>query len=294
MYDSFATPWTEACQVRPWDSPGRVLVWVAIPFSWVSFQPRDQTWVSYISGEFFSSSEPPGKPYKVMVWCTVYRVGPSQGDPSMCLTRRTTEKDPRQESPLCAWMGRIARETGQRGLLIASYQRLEQRLWLGHNPAGRQSCPCTLGVARLPTSQAATPPSCQSHWGRAATGKKSFVSVCAGSLWSCLTLWSCRLWLFRLLCQGGGFSRQEHWSILANTGCHTLLEHFISCCPGRQIPWVSGVVRTPATQAAAPPPHLASQGKPKPSRAASGANPSGRPTCRGGNTMTIETQRQCG
>ena len=28
-----------------------------------------------------------------------------------------------------------------------------------------------------------------------------------------------------------GFSRQEYWSILANTGCHTLLEHYISCCP---------------------------------------------------------------
>ena len=27
-----------------------------------------------------------------------------------------------------------------------------------------------------------------------------------------------------------GFSRQEYWSILANTGCHTLLEHCISCC----------------------------------------------------------------
>ena len=33
----------------------------------------------------------------------------------------------------------------------------------------------------------------------------------------------CRLWLARLLCwgQGGGFSRQEYWNLLASTGCHT-------------------------------------------------------------------------
>ena len=36
------------------------------------------------------------------------------------------------------------------------------------------------------------------------------------------------------------------------------------------------------------------RGKAKSSRAASGANPSGRPTCRGGNKTTIETQGQRG
>ena len=44
----------------------------------------------------------------------------------------------------------------------------------------------------------------------------------------------CRLWPSRLLCQGGGFSRQEYWSILANTGRHTLLECYTSCRPSRQ------------------------------------------------------------
>ena len=33
---------------------GRILEWVAIPFSRVSFQPRDQTQVSLIAGRFFS------------------------------------------------------------------------------------------------------------------------------------------------------------------------------------------------------------------------------------------------
>ena len=65
------------------------------------------------------------------------------------------------------------------------------------------------------------------------------------------------LWPARFLCQGGGFSRQEYWSVLANTGCHTLLEHCISCCPRRQLHWVPAAARTLETQAAAAPPHLA-------------------------------------
>ena len=45
--------------------------------------------------------------------------------------------------------------------------------------------------------------------------------------------------LWTVACQAslpGGFSRQEYWSVLANTGCHSLLEHSISCCPSRQLP----------------------------------------------------------
>ena len=79
----------------------------------------------------------------------------------------------------------------------------------------------------------------------------------AGSLWSCLTLCNpvdCGLPGFSV--REGGFSRQEYWSILANTGCHTLLEHYISCSPSRQCPWVPGAARTPETQADASPPHL--------------------------------------
>ena len=33
----------------------RILEWVALPFSRRSSQPRDQTQVSYIAGEFFTS-----------------------------------------------------------------------------------------------------------------------------------------------------------------------------------------------------------------------------------------------
>ena len=101
-----------------------------------------------------------------------------------------------------------------------------------------------------------------SHWGRAATGKKSCVYVLRVTSVKSNSLRPCRLWPARLLCQGGQFSRQEHWSKLANTGCHTLLEHCISCCPSCQPSWVLGAARTPVTQAAAPSPHL------------TGANPS--------------------
>ena len=39
----------------PWNSPGRILEWVAVPFSRGSSQPRDQIQVSYIAGRFFTS-----------------------------------------------------------------------------------------------------------------------------------------------------------------------------------------------------------------------------------------------
>ena len=75
------------------------------------------------------------------------------------------------------------------------------------------------------------------HRGRATTGKKSLVSMHTGSLQLCLdSLKPCRLWPARLPCQGGGFSKQEYWRILASTGCHNLQEHYIFCCPSRQPP----------------------------------------------------------
>ena len=58
-----------------------------------------------------------------------------------------------------------------------------------------------------------------------------------------------------------GFSRQEYWRILANTGRHTHLEHYISCYSSCQLLWVPGAARTPATKAAAPPSPLAHTGK---------------------------------
>ena len=45
---------------------------------------------------------------------------------------------------------------------------------------------------------------------------------------------------------------------MASTGCHTLLEDYISCCP--RTPLVPGAARTPATQAVASAPYLALTG----------------------------------
>ena len=63
-------------------------------------------------------------------------------------------------------------------------------------------------------------------------------------------------------------------------GCHCLLqpyllEHYVSCCPSCQLTWCCQNPYDPSScTTSAPGPH---RGKPKSSRAASGANPSGRP-----------------
>ena len=54
-------------------------------------------------------------------------------------------------------------------------------------------------------------------------------------------------------------ARVLEWGAIAFSG-HTLLEHYISCCPSFQLPCVPGAARGPVTQAAAPPPHLALTG----------------------------------
>ena len=98
------------------------------------------------------------------------------------------------------------------------------------------------------------------HWAEPPQAKINVLLLCTqghfGRVQLFATLWT-------VACQASlseGFSRQEHWSVLASTGCHTLQEHCISCRPNRQLLWVPGAARTPATQAAAPPPHLALTG----------------------------------
>ena len=49
----FVTQWTIPYQAPP-SMGGRILEWVAMPFYRGSSQPRDQTQVSRISGEFFT------------------------------------------------------------------------------------------------------------------------------------------------------------------------------------------------------------------------------------------------
>ena len=110
-------------------------------------------------------------------------------------------------------------------------------------------CPCLLA----PPGSLQAKQLCHLHMGAElpqAKKKKSCVYACRVTLVVSNSLRSCRLWPVR----------QEYWSILANTGRHTLLEHYLSCCLSCQLPWVPGAARTPATQAAAPPPPLAFMG----------------------------------
>ena len=58
-----------------------------------------------------------------------YRVGPYPGCSFKWLMHQTREKDPRQGSPLRPEQVELRRKTGQRGFLIASYQRFGKRLW---------------------------------------------------------------------------------------------------------------------------------------------------------------------
>ena len=69
-----------------------------------------------------------------------------------------------------------------------------------------------------------------SHWGRATQAKKCLASMCTGLLRSCPTLCKpvdCGLPGFSV----GGVSRQEYWSVLANSGCHTPLSSVTQSCP---------------------------------------------------------------
>ena len=123
---------------------------------------------------------------------------------------------------------------------------------------------------------------------------KSCVYACRVASVLSGSLRPCGLWPVRLLCQRGGFFRQEYWSVLANTGFHTFLDHYISCYPSCQPPLRSWCCQNPCdpSNCTSSTPGLHCD-RPKSSRAASGANPSRQPTYRGRNTTTAETQGQC-
>ena len=201
-----------------------------------------------------------------------YRVGPNPGAPLSDWCDDLQSRTPARaggEGSLCFWTpnnreGPQARDSSKRLNGQSCGERLAKEAFWSPVIRGLRtdsdravppvaeavSCRCTLGSARIPTSQTATPPSCST------LPQATCIYVCRVASLVSHSLWPCRLWPARLLCQGGGFSRQEYWSILANAGCHTPLEHYISCCTSHQLPWVPDAARTPATQAAAPPPHL--------------------------------------
>ena len=168
------------------------------------------------------------------------------------------------------------RKTGQRGLLVTSYRGLKKDSARALTPVAEAARVLgTLGTARGPASQASAPPSCPSHWGRAATGKKKKV-----------------LCLFAQ----GHFGHVQLFVTLKTVACQAplsgrgaLQERILEgIAPNLVLP---EPLRPKQLHHLHADPH---RGKPKSSRAGSGANPSGRPTCRGGNKTTIETQGQHG
>ena len=120
--------------------------------------------------------------------------------------------------------------------------------------------------------------------------KKNLVCMRTGLLWSCPTL--CNPVNYGL----PGFSARavlqakvlecigQYWLPYPSRALYSLL-------PQPPTPLSTCSCQNPCDPSSCttstPGPH---RGKPKPSRAASGANPSGRPTCRGGNKTTIEIQ----
>ena len=87
--------------------------------------------------------------------------------------------------------------------------------------------------------------------------KMSCIYACRVASVMSYPLGLCGLWPARHLCQWD--SPGENTG-LATTDCHTLLEHYISCCSSCQLLWVPCTNRTPVTPAAVPPPHLALTG----------------------------------
>ena len=134
-----------------------------------------------------------------------------------------------------------------------------------------------------------------SHWGGAATGKKKKSCIYAHRV--TLVMSNC---LWPVDCGLPGFSVR---GVLQARMLESIGQYWLPC-PSRALYFLLPSLPTPLSTwccqnpcdpssrtTSTPDPH---RGRPKFSRAASGANPSGQPTCRGGNKITIETQGQCG
>ena len=178
----------------------------------------------------------------------------------MCLTCRATEKDPRQGGSLSAWMGedwpkrpsdRQLQDT-QKHTLIGPW-RLRQRqsmslhAWCRQGPLKPSSC--ANFTSNLTGGNTVF----------AAIGKKLLHLACrvTSVVYGFATLQT-------VACQASlSGTRVLQARILECSGQYWLpylLEHYISCCPSHQSPWEPGAARTPATQAAVPPSHLALTG----------------------------------
>ena len=163
----------------------------------------------------------------------------------------------------------LQRKTGQRGLLITSYRGSEKDSDRAVTPAVEAVCVPAHGATRVPTSQAAAPPSRSTLTGQSCHRQKS--CLCAQGHFGCVRLCDPVDWPARLLCQRWGSPGKTtgvYWPILVaipSRALYFLLPYLPTplstwCC---QNPWDPSTCTT-----STPGPH---RSKPKPSRAASGA-----------------------
>ena len=149
-----------------------------------------------------------------------HRGGPRPGSPQSAWVGEATEKDWPKRPSDCQ-LPEARKRTLKGPELLWQRRFVPLHTWRCHGLHKPSSC-ATFTL--------------NSHWGRAATGKqKCLTSLHTGSLQPCPTRCNPRD------CGLPGFSvrgvlQEEYWSILANTGCHTLPEHHISCLPSRQHP----------------------------------------------------------
>ena len=143
-----------------------------------------------------------------------YRVGPQPGGPSMCLICRTTGRDSRQGSPLNAWMGGAMEEDWPEAFWPPGTRGSKKESGRVISPASEAVCvPARLAPPGSPQAKQLCHLTFNSHWGRAAAGKKCLASMHTGSLQSCPTLCS------PADCGLPGLSVREGGSPGKNTGC---------------------------------------------------------------------------
>ena len=104
----------------------------------------------------------------------IYRKGPQPRGPSMCLMHRTTEKDPRQGSPLSAGMGGATEKTLTGPEVLPRRRSVSLNTWPPGAPQAKQLLHLH---AQLSLGQGCHRPK-----------KKSLVFMRAGSRRSCQTL----------------------------------------------------------------------------------------------------------
>ena len=141
-------------------------------------------------------------------WCTELEEDPSQGAPSMCLTRWTTEKNPRQGSPLSDWTGgAMERDWPKRPSdhqLQEAKKKDSERAITPAVEAGR--VPAHLAPPGSPWPKQLCHLHAQLSLGQSCHRQKMscvYASMCTKSLWSCPTLY------YPVDCGLPGFSVRE-------------------------------------------------------------------------------------